>query len=314
MNDDIEIRNLTVSFPDGTHSVQVVTDVHALFPAGSVTGLIGESGSGKSVLGMSILKLLPESARVKGVCLYKGRDLYTLTDTELQSLRGREIALIPQNPSESLNPVRTVGRQLTEGLLAHGTHTQKQANTRRDELLRRFGFSDPERINSSYTFQLSGGMNQRVVSVLGLMNQPQWIIADEPTKGLDAILRRQVYQILKEIAARETKGMIVITHDIALAGALCDRLIVLYKGTVLEQGDARLILEKPAHPYTQGLIASLPEKGMNPIHRALPERQGCLSGCRFYPRCPLAIPDCAKELPPETELPDKRLVRCLRYA
>ncbi|EET62144.1 ABC transporter, ATP-binding protein [Marvinbryantia formatexigens DSM 14469] len=314
MSKDIEIRNLCVSFPEKNGVSQVVTDVHALFGEGVVTGLIGESGSGKSVLGMSILQLLPKNAVVEGSCMYEGRNLYNLTQEEMRKIRGQEIALIPQNPSESLNPIRRIGKQLIEGVTAHKSLSRKEARNRRDALLVRFGFPEPEKINRAYTFQLSGGMNQRVISALGLMEQPEWVIADEPTKGLDAILRRQVYRVLKEISEQETRGMIVITHDIALAGALCKRLMVLYKGTVLEQGETAQILENPAHPYTQGLIASLPEKGMHPIRRADPGKISETKGCRFYPRCPYGTEKCRKTLPPEIQLPDGRLVRCNRYA
>lgn len=238
---DIEIRNLSVSFQDGGETVHAMEGVNAYFPVGSVTGLIGESGSGKSLLGMSILGLLSGQARVDGTCMYKGMDLYRLPEKEMQEIRGKEISLIPQNPTESLNPIRRIGKQLTECMNVHGNKDKQLADTRRDEFLRRFGFPDPDRINRSYSFQLSGGMNQRVISAMGLMNRPKWVIADEPTKGLDAILRRQVYQILKEISETDTEGMIVITHDIALAEALCDRLMVLYKGSIMEAGDTKTI-------------------------------------------------------------------------
>ena len=245
--------------------------------------------------------------------MYKGMDLYRLPEKEMQEIRGKEISLIPQNPTESLNPIRRIGKQLTECMNVHGNKDKRLADTRRDEFLRRFGFPDPDRINRSYSFQLSGGMNQRVISAMGLMNRPKWVIADEPTKGLDAILRRQVYQILKEISETDTEGMIVITHDIALAGVLCDRLMVLYKGSIMEVGDTRTILEHPAHPYTKGLVASLPAKGMNPIGRAVRKNEGN-SGCSFYPRCPYAADACKNGPVPEAELPDGRKVRCVLYA
>ena len=313
MERDIEISGLNVRFRGKTGPAAVVCDVSAHFPAGTVTGLIGESGSGKSVLGLSILQLLPESAEVTGTCLYEGRDLYRLDEREMCRIRGRSIALIPQNPAESLNPVLPVGRQLTECVTAAGGSPHRAAE-RRDALLRQFGFADPERISAAYSFQLSGGMNQRVISALGLMNDPAWIIADEPTKGLDAILRRQVYQVLREISRGEARGMLVITHDIPLAGALCDRLMVLYKGTLLEQGETGLILKNPMHPYTRGLIAALPENGMHPIRRAEPGRAEQTAGCRFYPRCAEATEECARCLPAPSPLPDGRIVRCRLYA
>ena len=311
---DIEIRNLSVSFQDGGEMIHAMEDVSAYFPSGSVTGLIGESGSGKSLLGMSILGLLQLQAKIKsGEIYFEGNDLLKLSEKEMQKIRGKEIALIPQNPTESLNPIRRIGKQLTECMTVHGNKDKELADSRRDEFLRRFGFSDPDRINRAYSFQLSGGMNQRVISAMGLMNRPKWVIADEPTKGLDAILRRQVYRVLKEISETDTEGMIVITHDIALAGALCDRLMVLYKGSIMEAGETKTILEHPAHPYTKGLIASLPGKGMNPIGRAVRKKEGN-SGCSFYPRCVHAVDACKNGRIPEAELPDGRKVRCVRYA
>lgn len=308
MHSDIVIRGLNVSFSDGTNAV---VEANAEFRSGMVTGLIGESGSGKSVLGMSILQLLPNTARLEGECLYGGRDLYRLNAAEMCKLRGREIALIPQNPSESLNPVRKIGHQLVESIAARD---RPAGIERRDALLHRLGFDSPKRIADSYSFQLSGGMNQRVITALGLMRRPKWIIADEPTKGLDAMLRRQVYDVLHEIAARESDGMIVITHDIALAGALCNHLMVLYRGMIVEQGTPRQILSDAKHPYARGLIDSLPARGMHPIRRAFPERLAMDRGCRFYPRCEQAGEHCASSLPPETKLPDGRIVRCFLYA
>lgn len=244
--------------------------------------------------------------------MYKGRDLFSLPEAEMQKVLGKEIALIPQNPTESLNPVRTIGRQLTECVTIHEKRRKADAQKRRDQLLRCLGFHRPEQVSNSYSFELSGGMNQRIVTALGLMNHPRWVIADEPTKGLDAVLRRQVYQVLKEIGGSEAGGMMVITHDILLAEALCDRLLVLYKGCVMEQGKGETILRHPAHPYTRGLLESLPENGMHPIPRA--DEKKTDSGCRFYPRCPHGSKACGQMLPPETVLEDGRIVRCFLYA
>lgn len=314
MNGNIEIKGLNVAFFGKDGAVPVVSDINTCFLNGTVTGIIGESGSGKSVLGMSILQLLPETAKVSGSCMYEGQDLYRISEKEMLKIRGKEIAVIPQNPAESLNPILRIGRQLTECVTIHEPSAGVAAKERGKEMLHRFGFEEPEKIASSYSFQLSGGMNQRVISAMGLMNHPKWIIADEPTKGLDAILRRQVYQVLKDIAASEAEGMIVITHDIALAEALCDRLIVIYKGTILEQGSTREILDHPAHPYTRGLIGSLPSRGMHPVPREIPERAGCTSGCRFYPRCAEGRGECAQALPKEAVLGNGRTVRCVFYA
>ena len=314
MQDDIVIEGLNVSFRSKHGETPVVRDVNVTFSSETITGLIGESGSGKSVLGMSILQLLPDTAAVSGTCRYHDMDLYALSEKEMCRIRGSEIGLIPQNPTESMNPVLSIGKQLKESITVHARGKDREAAQRRDMLLQKFGFDEPERINRSYSFQLSGGMNQRVISTMGLMNKPNWVIADEPTKGLDAILRKQVYRVLKDIAETETRGMIIITHDISLAGALCDRLLVLYKGMIMEQGKTADILENPLHPYTKGLIGSLPEKGMHPIRRADPVMAEQCRGCSFAPRCEYADRRCMEELPPEKTLEDGRTVRCFHYA
>lgn len=314
MDDSILIQNMNVSFRGKGCLTPVVKDVNTVFPSGTITGLIGESGSGKSVLGMSILQLLPGTAQVSGQCLFRGRDLYRLSEREMCAVRGQEIGLIPQNPSQSLNPIYTVGRQLVESMTVHDRSQKAEARARRDMLLGRFGFPDPHGISRSYSFRLSGGMNQRVISAMGLMNKPSWIIADEPTKGLDAILRRQVYHVLRQISESETRGMIVITHDIALAGALSQRLLVLYKGMILEEGPTEAVLANPLHPYTVGLMRSLPENGMHPIPRADPALAEKCTGCSFAPRCAWATERCCREVPPDVRPESDRKVRCFRYA
>lgn len=302
-----------MTFSTGGREIPAVRDVSALFEAGKVTGLIGESGSGKSVLGMSVLQLLPGTAKVEGTCLYHGINLYALKEKEMQQIRGKDISLIPQNPTESLNPAFKIKRQLVEAMTVHNKKAKTKAEERSRKLLRRFGFDRPEDVTGKYTFQLSGGMNQRVVSVLGLMNHPQWIIADEPTKGLDAILRKQVYQVLKGMIQEDHVNMLVITHDIMLAEKLCDRLMVLYQGVILEQGNTADIIENPKHPYTIGLIGSLPGRGMNPIPLPKEELMERQNGCPFYSRCTCAMDRCKENLPEEYRQEDSRIVRCFLY-
>lgn len=312
MENTITIKNLTVEFQTAHGSVKAVHDVNTVFEAGKITGLIGESGSGKSVLGMSILKLLPATAKVSGSCFFQGRDLYRLKEAEIRKFRGKEIALIPQNPSESLNPVRKIGPQLMEAMTVHDRTKKKEAALRMEELLLRFGFQDPETIKKQYSFQLSGGMNQRIISVLGLMNHPGWMIADEPTKGLDAILRSQVYGVLKSIVEENHSNMIIITHDILLAEKLCDEIRVLYAGELLEQGKTEEVFHRPKHPYTKGLIHSLPSKGMKPIGGIIPGRKP--GPCKFYERCSVALPRCLTETPRDFKTENGSLVRCFLYA
>ena len=194
---DIEIQHLSVCFDTAQGPVYAVNDLSTTFRAGRISGVIGESGSGKSVMGMSLLRLLPNTARVTGKCFFGEDELYSMPLRRLRRLRGAAIGLIPQNPGASLDPVMKLRRQLTEAITTHGRWKRREAEAQAAELLRRFGFEEPERILNQYSFQMSGGMNQRLVSALGLACRPGWVIADEPTKGLDAVIRNQVYSVLR---------------------------------------------------------------------------------------------------------------------
>ena len=210
---DIEIQHLSVCFDTAQGPVYAVNDLSTTFRAGRISGVIGESGSGKSVMGMSLLRLLPNTARVTGKCFFGEDELYSMPLRRLRRLRGAAIGLIPQNPGASLDPVMKLRRQLTEAITTHGRWKRREAEAQAAELLRRFGFEEPERILNQYSFQMSGGMNQRLVSALGLACRPGWVIADEPTKGLDAVIRNQVYSVLRQIYTEHHCSMLVITHD-----------------------------------------------------------------------------------------------------
>ena len=232
---------------------------------------------------------------------------------ELRKLRGAAIGLIPQNPGASLDPVMKLKRQITEAITAHRRQSRRETEKQAAELLRQFGFEEPERILGQYAFQMSGGMNQRLVSALGLACQPGWVIADEPTKGLDAILRNQVYTVLRQVYTEHHSSMIVITHDLGLARRLCDDIRVLYMGQIIEQGTAEEVMEHPRHPYTAGLIHALPGRGMVPIPPPDTERLEH-RGCPFYPRCRRAMERCGTERPGDMERPGGGKVRCFLYA
>ena len=309
---DIEIRSLSVYFNTALGPVRAVDDLSTTFQAGRISGVIGESGSGKSVMGMSLLRLLPNTAWVTGECWFGGQELYSMPLNELRRLRGAAIGLIPQNPNASLDPVMKLKKQLTEAITAHGGESKRGAEARAEELLRQFGFEEPERILNQYAFQMSGGMNQRLVSALGLACQPGWVIADEPTKGLDAVLRNQVCAVLRQIHLQYRSSMIVITHDLDLARRLCDDLRVLYMGQIIEQGTAEEVMERPRHPYTAGLIHALPSRGMAPIPPPDPSRLEH-QGCPFYPRCLKASERCGRERPGDMERPGGGKVRCFLY-
>lgn len=310
---DIDIQNLSVRFDTAQGPVYAVNGLSTTFRAGRISGVIGESGSGKSVMGMSLLRLLPNTARVTGKCFFGQYELYSMPLRQLRRLRGAAIGLIPQNPGASLDPVMKLRRQLTEAITTHGKRSRKEAETQAVQLLRQFGFEEPERILRQYSFQMSGGMNQRLVSALGLACRPGWVIADEPTKGLDAVIRNQVFSVLRQIYTEHRCSMLVITHDLALARRLCDDIRVLYMGQIIEQGTAEEVLESPRHPYTAGLLRSLPSRGMVPIPPPDPGRlKHC--GCPFYSRCSKAMEQCGAEKPEDYPLPSGRKVRCFLYA
>lgn len=313
MVSDIEIRHLTVTFETAQGPVRAVSDLSTTFRAGRISGIIGESGSGKSVMGLSILRLLPNTARVSGECWFGEEELYTLPRGRLRKLRGASIGLIPQNPNASLDPVMRIGRQITEAVIAHGGGNRKQAREQAALLLKQFGFEQPEEILRQYSFQMSGGMNQRLVSALGLASSPGWVIADEPTKGLDAVIRNQVYTVLRQIYTEYQSSMIVITHDLYLARKLCDDIRVLYRGQIVEQGTAAEVMEHPCHPYTAGLLGALPDRGMKPVPASDPAKENH-SGCPFYSRCVRSMERCSRELPEEFDRPRGGKVRCFLYA
>lgn len=313
MSLNIEIKGLEVVFKSKEENVKAINDINITFEENKVTGLIGESGSGKSVLGMSILKLLPKTANVTGTCYFEGVDLFNCNNHYINKLRGKKISLIPQNPSESLNPILKIKKQLLESFLVHNKKEKTSAIKKSEYLLKRFGFENTNEIMRKYTFQMSGGMNQRIISVLGLMCSPKWVIADEPTKGLDAILRKQVYNVLKNILKEDNVSMILITHDIILAKKLCDNIAVMYKGNIVEQGKASDVINNPKHPYTKALINSLPQKGMIPISIKNDYDELNKNRCNFYNRCEYAKKICSIEKPKDITVKDSRTVRCFMY-
>lgn len=305
MTEGLRIENLSVTFQLRDRDVQAVDGVSAHFPAGQVTGIIGESGCGKSVLGMAVLGLLPLYAKVEGGISLEG--------IPLQGARrelGTRIGLIPQNPAESLNPARTVQAHLLEALRPLSL-SRRDARERSAQLLRNFGFPQPARILKAYPHELSGGMQQRVLCAIGSACSPAWLLADEPTKGLDSALRDQVLDTLGSMQSRGVTGMLVITHDLTLARDLCQSLAVMYAGQVLEMGDS--VLEHPLHPYTAAFLNALPERGFQPIGGIAPRAGQRLPGCPFAPRCPHCQERCARERPGACHPEPQHMVRCFLY-
>ena len=293
----IELRDLVVHFPVRRGLVKAVDHVSVTFEEHQITGIIGESGCGKSVMGMAVLGLLPGYAKVCGEILYGGRNLRELSPKQMRRLRGRQLGLIPQNPGDSLNPVRRIGGQIMEAAALIGVKREEQKKQTADLLLR-FGFEKNhlKRVEKAYPFELSGGMQQRALAAMGAASRPKWILADEPSKGLDVELRKQMYDTLRKMKNECVDSMLIITHDITLARNFCDSVAVMYSGQIIEKG--KDILENPKHPYTMGLMESLSENGFKPMRGIAPAPGQDFSGCKFAPRCPWAKAECRKK-PPE---------------
>ncbi len=303
----IIVDGLSVAFHLPKGDVRALDGVSAHFPDGEITGIIGESGCGKSVLGLAILGLLPSYASAEGTIMLEGQPLEPGT---ARRRLGRELGLIPQNPSESLNPSRTVKAHIQEALLPLKL-SGKERRERARELLSAFGFPDPDPILRAYPHELSGGMQQRVLCAVGAACSPRWILADEPTKGLDKELRAQVQETLLSLRGQGVRSMVVITHDLLLARGLCRRIAVMYGGQILETGPR--VLDHPLHPYSRAFLAALPENGFQSIPGTAPGAGERFSGCPFAPRCELAKARCRRERPAAYRPEPERVVRCFEY-
>jgi len=307
----LSIKNLTTVFNSKEGQIRACNNVSLDIGCGKIVGLIGETGCGKSVLGMSILNLLCKNATTSGQIIYKGQDLLSLTEKELRRIRGKEIALLPQSPSTSLNPVLKIGEQISEGLQCFSKAKKNIVMEKNLKMLKSLGFNNPKKVIGQYPHQLSGGMKQRVLAALSISGEPSLLIADEPTKGLDAVLRGQVVELLRQLTRTTGTSLLLITHDLRIAAQLCDEIAVMYSGEIIENGFAKQVLNQPAHPYTQGLLSSLPEMGLHPIPGYSPSLLEYLPGCRFYSRCMLRKEVCNLN-PISLSKVNGSYVRCLR--
>jgi len=302
----LEVRNLAVEFRIGGNQVRALHDVSFTARKGRILGIVGESGSGKSLTARSIMRMLPPGGQIAGgeVCL-SGRDLATLPEVQMRAIRGRGIALVFQDPQAALNPVKTVGWQIEEALLVHG-HSRDKARMRALELLRQVGIPDPETRIDEYPHQFSGGMRQRVVIAIALANSAPLIIADEPTTALDVTIQAQVLRLLVDLRDALGVTIILITHDMGVVAELCDDLVVMYGGRVVERGAVADIFAAPGHPYTRALLQSMPRietaaaRHLPAIAGSTPDLARLPSGCAFHPRCPLVMDICRKLVPPLT--------------
>jgi oligopeptide/dipeptide ABC transporter ATP-binding protein len=302
----LAIQDLVVDFrtEDGVvHAVDGVS--YELYP-GEILGIVGESGSGKSVSTLALLGLIPmpPGRIVRGTAMFKGRDLLRLKKRELRKVRGKEVAMVFQDPMTSLNPVLTVGRQLGEAITTHFPK-EKDAVVKKKviDLLRMVGVPNPETRYTQYPHEFSGGMRQRAMIAMGIANSPSLLIADEPTTALDVTIQAQVLEVLKRVQAETDAATILITHDLGIVAEMCDRVLVMYAGHIVESGTVEDIFRAPRHPYTIGLMNSLPkltgdEEWLEPITGAPPSLINLPTGCPFHPRCFLARERCKQEVPP----------------
>ncbi len=294
----LEVNDLKTYFHTREGIVKSVNGVSFEVNKGEILGIVGESGAGKSVTGFSLLRLIEEPGEiVAGEVKFKGQDLLKMSEKEMNKIRGNKISMIFQDPMTSLNPVLTVGRQITEVLIFHQNYSRKDARKRAVELLEMVGISSPEKRIDHYPSQLSGGMRQRVVIAIALASNPELLIADEPTTALDVTIQAQIIGLMKNLIDKFNTSMIIISHDLALISEIADKVMVMYAGDIIEYGDKGKLISEPAHPYTQGLIDSLPVLGrdqrrLNQIKGIMPSPLNLPEGCKFKSRCDYADDDC----------------------
>jgi oligopeptide/dipeptide ABC transporter ATP-binding protein len=299
----LEVKDLTVEFPTDDGIVHAVRGVSFTLEPGQVLGIVGESGSGKSVTSLAIMGLLPRSARVRGEVNFQGRNLLKLPDKEQTKIRGKQIAMIFQDPMTSLNPVYSVGWQLQEAILAHQDIDKGTAWTKAVELLELVGIPNAVERAKNYPHEFSGGMRQRAVIAMAMTNDPDVIIADEPTTALDVTVQAQVLDTLERVQENTSAGIVLITHDLGVVAGMADKVLVMYAGKPVEVGDTDAIYYGPRMPYTLGLLGSLPrldargDEQLTPIRGAPPSLINLPPGCPFSPRCPMSRPNCDTDEP-----------------
>jgi len=318
-NDSIlEVRDLKTHFFTDDGVVEAVDGVSFTIKRGEVLGLVGESGCGKSVASLSIMRLIDKPGKiVGGEVIFKGEDLLKKTEEEMRKIRGSEIAMIFQEPMTSLNPVFTIGNQIMEAILLHQDLSEEEAKKRTIELLNLVGIPEPERRFAQYPHELSGGMRQRAMIAMAISCNPDLLISDEATTALDVTIQAQILELMKDLQKKIGMAVLFITHDLALVAEMANNIAVTYTGKIVEYSDARSVFKNPKHPYTYGLLRSVPNLLSEETKVELPAIEGMVpspyrmpQGCHFNPRCPFATEICRKEVPELNELEPHHLVRC----
>lgn len=316
----LNLRDLKTYFSTSWGKVLAVDGVNLKIKKGETVALVGESGCGKSTLGFSITRLIPPSGSFEGGNIFfKNRDILQLSNSEMRKIRGREISMIFQDPMTYLDPIMRVGRQISQAYSVHKGGKKKEAKERAIELLKTVELPEPEKIYLKYSFELSGGMRQRVVIAMALACDPSLIIADEPTTALDVTIQQQILDLLKRLKERLGLSILLITHDLGIAADIADRIYVMYAGKIVETADVFTIFKNPEHPYTQGLLKSAFsidefKKQLFYITGSVPDLINPPSGCRFHPRCPHAKEVCSQEAPPVIQTEADHFVSCWLYS
>ena len=314
----LEVKDLSTHFVSaaGTRVVRAVNEVSFTLHAGETLGIVGESGSGKSTLALTILRILPPAARiVQGQINFEGENLLDKSDSEMQHIRGKRIAMILQDPMASLNPLFSIGDQVAEPMRVHEHMGRGGAWARAKELLGAVRISAPETRVREYPHQMSGGMRQRIVGAIAISCEPALLIADEPTTSLDLTIQAQYLSLLSDLQKRYHLALIFITHNLGIVAKMCDKVAVMYAGRMVESGPVRQIFNRPAHPYTEALLRSIPRltdrrERLTAIEGQPPDMTSPPSGCAFHPRCPKAIERCQEQDPPIFEVAEDQRARC----
>lgn len=318
----LEVRDLRTSFFTENFEVKAVDGVNFSVPKGKTLGVVGESGSGKSITSLSILRLIQNPGKiVGGQILFKGTDLLEKSESEMRKIRGNEISMIFQEPMTSLNPVYTVGKQIGEVFQIHQNLNKKQSIERSIEMLKLVGIPSPEQRVHQYPHELSGGMRQRVMIAMALACDPELLIADEPTTALDVTIQAQILELMKDLQDRLGMSIIMITHDLGVVAETCDYVAVMYCGQVVEYASVKELFRNPRHPYTVGLLNSLPRhdidlegEELSVIKGSVPSPTDMPTGCRFAPRCPFASEICVERNPHLEEDEEGNQIRCWIYS
>lgn len=317
----LEIKNLHTSFFTDAGELKAVRGISFKLEKGKTIGIVGESGCGKSVTALSIMRLVPYPGRiVKGEIVYNGEDLLKLKDEDMRHIRGNEIGMIFQEPMTSLNPVFTIGEQIREAIILHQNTGKKDAETKVVDMLKLVGIPSPEKRKRDYPHQLSGGMRQRVMIAMALSCNPNLLIADEPTTALDVTIQAQILELIKELQQKLGMSMMLITHDLGIVAETTDDVLVMYAGRVVEYTDTKSIFNEPLHPYTIGLIESLPSmekvegkrKPLKTIKGMVPNLLKLTFGCSYRERCPIGDRECEKEEPELREVKKGHLAACFK--